>query len=238
MINNTGVGTRINEIRLSKGLTMKDFGEKIDSKVTKGTVNNWEKGRARPRKDRLKKIAELGQVSVNYILYGESKELNQELYEYLKEKLDQYIFTYNSPRYNSEVLEEYGNKMILKYKDYTFEDFSSEENNPYSPATLDSYLKYKQDLWDKISYDLSIMHHVTESVHEENYEMEQGNSNLLNVIGMLFTERIEEDLYYLLKDLNDKNPGEEKQYIKNELTPILDDAVEKVLTSIEKYKNK
>lgn len=73
------VGKRIQLIRKELGLTMKEFGSKIDSKVKEGTVSNWENGKNIPNVKRLKKIAEVGEVSVEYLLSGDSTETRQQL---------------------------------------------------------------------------------------------------------------------------------------------------------------
>lgn len=61
------VGKRIKEIRINLGKTMDEFAELIDEKATKGTVNKWEHGKNYPNKKRLKKIAEVGNVSIKYL---------------------------------------------------------------------------------------------------------------------------------------------------------------------------
>lgn len=76
IIDKKAVGLRIKNIRLLLGLTMEDFIERIDGKPGKGrsgTVNNWETGKNAPNKQRLQRIAELGNVSVDYVLHGRSK---------------------------------------------------------------------------------------------------------------------------------------------------------------------
>lgn len=68
-IHPSAVGTRINKIRLRKGLNMTEFGSLLDT--SKGAVNNWEKGKNLPNLERLKKIAELAGISVEELLYGD-----------------------------------------------------------------------------------------------------------------------------------------------------------------------
>ncbi len=51
-----GLGERIKVIRVSLGETMEQFGQRFNT--SKGTVNNWEKGRNAPNKANLK-IADL-----------------------------------------------------------------------------------------------------------------------------------------------------------------------------------
>lgn len=67
------IGSRIRAVRLKLGLSMEEFIERIDNKPGKGrsgTVNNWESGKNAPNKQRLKRIAELGGVSVEYLING------------------------------------------------------------------------------------------------------------------------------------------------------------------------
>lgn len=60
------LGDRIRDIRLSLGLSMSEFAERVDpdGKAKSGTVSNWEHGKNAPNAKRLKKIAELGHTSV------------------------------------------------------------------------------------------------------------------------------------------------------------------------------
>ncbi|CYW67299.1 XRE family transcriptional regulator [Streptococcus suis] len=51
------LGERIKVIRVSLGETMEQFGQRFNT--SKGTVNNWEKGRNAPNKANLKMIADL-----------------------------------------------------------------------------------------------------------------------------------------------------------------------------------
>ncbi|HFI0790324.1 TPA: helix-turn-helix domain-containing protein [Streptococcus suis] len=69
-IDNVAVGSRIKSIRLDKGATMEEFGKAFNT--SKGTVNNWEKGRNLPNKENLLKIAKIGNISVEQLLYGSS----------------------------------------------------------------------------------------------------------------------------------------------------------------------
>ncbi|MBS0977089.1 helix-turn-helix transcriptional regulator [Levilactobacillus brevis] len=57
-------------LRISKGMTMNEFGGLIDSNVKSGTVTNWESGKNAPNKKRLKRIADLCGVSVDFLLNG------------------------------------------------------------------------------------------------------------------------------------------------------------------------
>ena len=63
------VGCRIRSIRLSRGLTMEEFGRRIGV-IHKANVNTWEKGVNLPNPDRLKIIAEFAGIKVDELLYG------------------------------------------------------------------------------------------------------------------------------------------------------------------------
>lgn len=72
-INKHEVSKRIHQIRLSKGMTLEEFGKKFNT--SKATVFNWEKGRNLPNKQNLKIIADLGNITVKELLYGYKDEI-------------------------------------------------------------------------------------------------------------------------------------------------------------------
>lgn len=76
------VGRRIRSIRLKNGMSMSSFGTTIDN-VKSGVVSNWENGKQLPNKLRLKKIAKLGNITVDELLDITNY---QELYELEKER--------------------------------------------------------------------------------------------------------------------------------------------------------
>ena len=71
------VGQRIRNIRQILGDSMEQFAKKIDDKAKSGTVSNWETGKNLPNSKRLKRIAELGNVTVDYLLgkYDASQDI-------------------------------------------------------------------------------------------------------------------------------------------------------------------
>ena len=60
----SNVGKRIRNIRIELGLSMEDFGELFNPKASKGVVSNWENNYNLPNNERLKRIAELGGITV------------------------------------------------------------------------------------------------------------------------------------------------------------------------------
>lgn len=90
--NKDGIGKRIKQIRVSEGLTMEDFGKKIFPNASKGTISKWENGKYLPNNERLKQIAEIGKVSMSYLLYG--KELD--VFSGLNDKLNDVVNNLNN----------------------------------------------------------------------------------------------------------------------------------------------
>lgn len=70
MIDPKVVGYRIRAIRKKLGLSMAAFAERIDDKSKSGTISNWETGKNLPNNERLKRIAEIGETTVEYLLTG------------------------------------------------------------------------------------------------------------------------------------------------------------------------
>lgn len=66
------VGIRIKKIRTDKGLNLEEFANLIDS--GKSNVSKWERGRNLPNDLTVKKIAEIGNISVDELLYGDSEQ--------------------------------------------------------------------------------------------------------------------------------------------------------------------
>ena len=134
--NKKDIGQRIKLIRLEKGLTLEEFGRLFDT--SKGIISRWENGISIPNPERLKKIAELGDISIDYLLNGENISVD-------KKKLKKYIdFCINSllqrdetSDYTKKAIKYFLNKgsyehLIKKfYHDFTSEFYKSLVlNNP------------------------------------------------------------------------------------------------------------
>lgn len=75
--NKKQVGRRINQIREKDNLTLEDFGKSLGKKlgterVKEGIISRWENGISLPNSKRIKAIAELGEMTVDELLYGSS----------------------------------------------------------------------------------------------------------------------------------------------------------------------
>ena len=91
------VGRRIFSIRQNMNLTLEEFGKIIGASKSsisewengknlppaKSIVFRWEKGAMLPNKSRLARIAELGNMSVNELLYGNTENDVEEIYQRL-----------------------------------------------------------------------------------------------------------------------------------------------------------
>lgn len=71
-VDKKAVGARIKQIRINKGYTLEAFGKLFGAK--KGNVQQWEKGRSLPNKERLANITKIADMTVNELLYGSIDE--------------------------------------------------------------------------------------------------------------------------------------------------------------------
>ena len=131
------VGKRIQAIRLKKGLTLDEFGKLIGASKSsisewesgkhlppaKSIISRWEKGVMLPNNSRLDKIAQLGNLTVNELLYGDSEhdieELEQRLMEIPTEKRIELILRVLKETKIEEENEEEKQKKIAAIKKIT-----------------------------------------------------------------------------------------------------------------------
>ena len=65
-------GKKIKSIRMQRGETMKEFGSNFNPPASDSIVSRWERAISIPNNERLKKIAELGEISVDELLYDQT----------------------------------------------------------------------------------------------------------------------------------------------------------------------
>ncbi|MGG5370785.1 helix-turn-helix domain-containing protein [Enterococcus sp. AZ196] len=102
--NKQKVGKRINEIRTNLGYSMSDFGKLIGD-LPRSSVNNWEKGVSLPKKEKLEKIALLGNTSTDNILYGD---------------LDEYLFDLIDANLHIQLDDDFLQMIVLASKPFGF----------------------------------------------------------------------------------------------------------------------
>lgn len=131
------VGQRIKEIRKKLGYSMDIFGE-IVSQSPRSSVNSWEKGVSIPRKDKLEKIAKLGNTTVQQILYGDfesyaKKLIKKEANYTIPQELESALI--NSIKEQLPDIDIGDDTQILKLMNYMVENMD--------PASEDDYLDYE-----------------------------------------------------------------------------------------------
>lgn len=67
-IDKKAVGARIKAIRLDRGMTLREFGQLFGA--SKGSAQGWEVGRNTPNPERIKKISDFANISVQVLLHG------------------------------------------------------------------------------------------------------------------------------------------------------------------------
>lgn len=121
-LSNKTIGQMIHDIRINLGETMEEFGKRFNT--SKGTVNNWEKGRNLPNKANLKSIADLAGISVEELLNGNTED---RLFNLFYNAIDE-----NSDLYSEDLLHR-----VIKYLD-TYENLSDIMLSIEDPETAES----------------------------------------------------------------------------------------------------
>lgn len=74
------VGLRIKSIRINRKESTADFAKNFDPEASDSLVSRWERGVNLPNNIRIKKIADLGDITVEELLYGKKLEAISQLY--------------------------------------------------------------------------------------------------------------------------------------------------------------
>lgn len=72
LYNRVALGSRIKTIRKRRGENQSQFGGHFVPPVSKGGVSRWESGNTKPNAKRLGEIAKLGDVTVDFLVNGDS----------------------------------------------------------------------------------------------------------------------------------------------------------------------
>jgi transcriptional regulator with XRE-family HTH domain len=79
-------GERIRELRKNLGLSQKTFAKKME--YSQGFLAEIEVGKKQPSRAFLKKLAEVFETSIDYVLYGDTLDQMRSLFSPLKEKIE------------------------------------------------------------------------------------------------------------------------------------------------------
>lgn len=166
--NKEKIGQRIKAIRLSLGMTTKDFGALLGA--TDSNVSSWEKGRTSPNPERLRNIAKLGNMTVDEILYGNLGEYLTFLLHGLSDKLmnddsipdmlAKNIFSNIRSKYyqsNREITEHFANINSFEELERDFKESSEKaiflaKNGQYRDEAI--YKEFKSDIEKALYYFL------------------------------------------------------------------------------------
>ena len=75
------IGTRIKRIRIDKKMSQKSVAEQLG--IPYSTYSNYENNNREPNYDTLKRIADILNVTIPYLLYGETGIMSADTAEYL-----------------------------------------------------------------------------------------------------------------------------------------------------------
>lgn len=64
------IAQRITHVRVTSGLTLKEFGRLFTSPVNAGVVKKWESGVNLPNDEHMIEIAQIGNISLPWLMYG------------------------------------------------------------------------------------------------------------------------------------------------------------------------
>ena len=122
-IDKSKVGSRIFNIRQNKNLTLEEFGKIFNA--GKSNVQKWEIGSSLPTRERLDKIAKIGNTTINQLLYGSIDEfLENNIEELIKESDYPIDLTDNeiSEKFKRELIE----YILLRLNEYS--GYQQDEN--------------------------------------------------------------------------------------------------------------
>lgn len=174
-INNENVARRIESIRSNLGLSMERFGEMLNT--SKASVNNWEKGKNLPNNERLKHIAELGNVEIDELLYGDP---NSRIYRVIsdwedgEEEYIPYVINY----FSNKNIKYPSNDEIRKAYDYILNEVIETSQKRVAGILLGYHVKSAEEyLYEALKDDGIKNSHKVKSAIEElteavtNYEI-------------------------------------------------------------------
>lgn len=188
---NLDVGKRIKTIRKENKLTLENFGKLFNPPASKGLVSNWEKGDNLPNKKRLERIAEIGKVSVPYLLEGRKslEELSVEEIHELNADTTMKLHNIN------EIIK----KTVIRELDETKNNIKLDKLSPNEIIYLEKALTFmnhgKSQLFLSVIVLLSQLNNSIEISTSDNNSVEEKQ----RVIELYFEDLLKEFPNYLLE---------------------------------------
>lgn len=186
-INLKEVGKRIKSIRQARGFSQEEFGEKIIN-ANKSLVSRWENGKNLPNNERLKKISNLSGFTVEHILHGENYSDNVEIYDYLKDEYKTHTNFHKNilgsflNEYAFERADNQAKSLIDGFKNYTVDDFKSQNKKLTNESIFNDYQEYKDNVLDRITTTFDDVYKITNVTDNKYQEGEPDKSSVDNII--------------------------------------------------------
>lgn len=252
-IDKKAVGQRIKLIRQTKGMTLEEFGKLFDA--SKGNVSLWEKGSSLPSNERIKKIAYIGNMSVDQLIYGDSdikKSLDEEQTEVLSNYVEnkKEISKYERKLFKDSMIEGFlsviglgrdsGDKAVEEYEEHLERINSVEEfGKNYIKSNYDNYTyeKYMQEFpnSDSKGYQEYKEHEKKNFLQLlERYWLSTENFNQYYYwINNRFTDQISDELNKISEIAEEED--REHYYVNEVVQPFLDQAAKDFKEYIKDY---
>ena len=160
MYDKKSVGERIKSIRINNGKTQEQFGELFSA--SKGNVATWEKGLSLPNKERLKLISELGNITIDELLYGT---------EFTKESISNYVLN------NPEGFKSNLNSAISNFVSSYLDDSKDLLRNLDSGRVF-----YFKKLFDRLIITEKASNSINDEIEQDNYRTQLIIKKVVNSI--------------------------------------------------------
>lgn len=248
--NKQEIGLRIKNIRLNNSKNLREFGEEISKLsnekkyISDSIVSRWEKGVSIPNAKRLKAIANYGNVTTNFLLYGsdvsyvdiekniKTKEMEKDIKENIAHFLRHYLYfsIYNSKNEKTGILL----NLFLDKEEIAFENIL---DKMYSLISNDNYSFYLDGVFLLLNEKFEQLHvqiYLTEFIYK-----------LLIQISFDFPDIYFENLLLQFDDMqnNIKEISTKREVYKNDKTIeklaefINNEEYIKILNKLDEIKN-
>ncbi|MBT2731662.1 helix-turn-helix domain-containing protein [Carnobacterium sp. ISL-102] len=158
-MNNKAIGMRIKNIRLKLGMTTEKFAQAFQEQPpSKGTISKWENGHYLPNNERLKRIAELGETTVDFILYGSLDGYARNLLKELEKELNEDDSI--TDEVAASIISDIEGRLFPKYFPHDYKDRESleKEFNDYKKSAIELWTNYERidlEIASRISHQIS-----------------------------------------------------------------------------------